>query len=65
VLYYDPEAQRQLARERIADLAQEARRLPASADAESRRRSGYTAWLRLQAGRLRERAASRAPAYRA
>jgi hypothetical protein len=65
VLYYDHEAQRQLARERIADLARDARRVCASAEIDARSRSRYAAWLHVQARRLREHALSRAPAYRA
>lgn len=66
VLYYDHEAQRQFARERIAELERESRGISASAaDAEARSRSRYASWLHLQARRLREHALSRAPAYRA
>jgi hypothetical protein len=66
VLYYDPDARRQVASERVADLAQEARRLPQSAaDADARSRSRFAAWLLLQARQLREHALSRAPAFRA
>ena len=42
MLYYDTEAQRQFAKERIADLAQEARRPPASrADDDAACRSSF------------------------
>jgi len=66
VLYYDTEAQRQFAKERIADLAQEARRPPASrADDDAACRSSFVTELKLQARRFREHALSRAPAFRA
>jgi hypothetical protein len=48
VHFQDPDARRQLANERFADLAQEARRLPAStADTKAANRSMLTAWLLL------------------
>jgi hypothetical protein len=59
VLFQDPDARRQLANERIADLAQEARRVPAStADTKAANRSRLTVWLLL--GR---EAAARATAF--
>jgi hypothetical protein len=67
VIYYDHEARRQFASERVADLAQDARRLPASAtDADAERsRSSFASRLIQQARQLREQALSRAPAFRA
>ena len=64
MLYYDHQARRQFARERVADLALQTRRVSASADAEAPKRRRHAAWLHLQARRLREHALSRAPAYR-
>jgi hypothetical protein len=59
VLFQDPEARRQLANERVADLAQEARSLPASTvDTKTANRSRLTAWLLLA-----HEAAARATAF--
>lgn len=67
MVYYDHEARRQFASERVADLAKDARRLPASAaDAEAEHsRSSFASRLIQQARQLREHALSRAPAFRA
>jgi hypothetical protein len=65
VLYYDHEAERQFANERIADLAQEARTIRASdTDGDARGRPGYAIRL-LQAWLSRKHAPRHAPAYRA
>jgi hypothetical protein len=65
MLYYDHEARRQFASERIADLAQEARRVRASApDGDVCRRESVITRL-LQAWHSRRPATRRAPAFRA
>jgi hypothetical protein len=64
VLFYDHEVRRQLARERIADLAQEARTIRASdTDGDARGRTGFATRL-LQAWPSLKHARRRAPAYR-
>jgi hypothetical protein len=65
MLYYDHEAQRQFASERVADLAQEARRVRASApDGDVCGRDSVITRL-LQARQSHRHAPRRAPAFRA
>jgi hypothetical protein len=60
VLYYDSDAERQFAQERIAELAQEARRMPSKAEErEPSRMRNAMARLIQRARQMRD---SRAPA---
>jgi hypothetical protein len=64
VLFYDHEARRQFANERIADLAQEARSVRMSdTEGDARGRTGFATRL-LQAWPSRKHAPSGAPAFR-
>jgi hypothetical protein len=58
--YYDSEYRRQYCRERIAQARDEYRR----AQAPPRSEHESSAWMRSMWDRMRQRAASRAPAYR-